>query len=294
MFSCSGVFQADSHIKWFKSNNVLETWSPSSGLFWYQNNPDDGGGTWSQQAATCPYPEEPEESSACPPSLVLQGAAFHVTHFESRITHVLYTAINTTEHGQVSQCLGFTKSLTSSIQRLGDVLYDDVSVTVNAKCYNHMLENFFLPEMRRRNWNMATAWFQQDGATAHTARLWMNTLRAAFAGRLLYRFGDIQWPSNSPDLTAADFFYGGIWKLRFILTPSLTLTALKMQFVRRLRMLRRTLYVASWQVYLGDGSNALIVMEDISKTLYWRREAFCESKTLAYLTVFSCIYCCIQ
>ena len=33
-------------------------------------------------------------------------------------------------------------------------------------------------------------------------------------------------------------------------------------------MLRRTLYVASWQVYLGDGSIALIVMEDISKTLY--------------------------
>jgi len=33
-------------------------------------------------------------------------------------------------------------------------------------------------------------------------------------------------------------------------------------------MLRRPLYVTSWQVYLGDGSNALIVMEDISKTLY--------------------------
>ena len=50
---------------------------------------------------------------------LLQGAAFNVTHFESRITHLLYTAINTSEHGQVSQCLGFTKSLTSSIQRLG-------------------------------------------------------------------------------------------------------------------------------------------------------------------------------
>jgi len=70
------------------------------------------------------------------------------------------------------------------------------------------------------------------------------------------------------------FFYGGIWKLKVLLTPSLTLTALKMQFVRSLRMLRKTLYVASWQVYLGDGSNALIVMEDISKMLYWRREAF--------------------
>jgi hypothetical protein len=87
---------------------------------------------------------------------------------------------------------------------------DSVSVTVNAERYNHMLETFFLPEMRRRNWNMPRAWFQQDGATAHTARLSMNTVRAAFPWRLLSRFGDIQWPSNSPDLTAADFFYEGI------------------------------------------------------------------------------------
>ena len=59
-------------------------------------------------------------------------------------------------------------------------------------------------------------------------------------------------------------------------------------------MLRRTHYVASRQVYAGDGSIGLIVKEDISKTLYSRREAFCESKTLTYLTVFSCIYCCVQ
>ena len=57
-------------------------------------------------------------------SMKYTGAAFNITHFESRITHSLYTAINTTEHGQVSHCLGFTKSLTSSI-RLGDVLHDN-------------------------------------------------------------------------------------------------------------------------------------------------------------------------
>jgi hypothetical protein len=126
-------------------------------------------------------------------------------------------------------------------------------------------------------------------------RLSMNTLRAAFPGQLLSRFGHIQWPSNSPDLTAAHFFLWGIWKLKFLLTPSQTLAALKMQFVRRLRMLRRTLSVASWPVYLGDGSNALIIMEDIPKMLYWRCEAFfCESKTLTYLAVFSCISCCVQ
>ena len=69
-------------------------------------------------------------------------------------------------------------------------------------------------------------------------------------------------------------FLWGIWKLKLLLTPSLTLTAFKMELVRRLRMLRRTLYAASWQVYLGDGSSALIVTEDISKTLYWKTWGF--------------------
>jgi hypothetical protein len=111
---------------------------------------------------------------------------------------------------------------------------DGVSVTVNAERYNCMLETFFLPDMRRRNWNMARAWFQQDGATAHTARLTMNTLRAAFPGRLLSRFGDMQWPSNSPDLTAAYFLWG------HTLTD---INSFKNAFVRILRMLGM---VASW------------------------------------------------
>jgi hypothetical protein len=46
---------------------------------------------------------------------------------------------------------------------------DGVSVTMNAEHYNHMLETFFLPEMRRHNWSMVRAWFQQDGVTAHMA-----------------------------------------------------------------------------------------------------------------------------
>ena len=72
-----------------------------------------------------------EEGRSCTQAtkrFLLQGAAFNVTHFESRITHLLYTAINTIEHGQVSQCLGFTKSLASSIQRLGDVLHDNQGI----------------------------------------------------------------------------------------------------------------------------------------------------------------------
>ena len=47
--------------------------------------------------------------------IYVQVAVFNVTPFEIRITHLLYTATNTTEHGQLSQCLGFTKSLISSM-----------------------------------------------------------------------------------------------------------------------------------------------------------------------------------
>jgi hypothetical protein len=64
------------------------------------------------------------------------------------------------------------------------------------------------------------------------------------------------------------FFLWGYLKAQVLTRALPDINSLKMQFVRRLQMLRRTLYVASWQVYLGDGSIALIVMKDISKTLY--------------------------
>jgi hypothetical protein len=116
------------------------------------------------------------------------------------------------------------------------------------------------------------------GATAHKARLSMNTLHAAFPGRLISRFGDIQWHSNSPDFTAADFLWGYL-KAQVLLTPSLTLTALKCNSSGDCE-------------YYGGHCNALIFMEDIFKILYGR--LFCESKTMTYLTVLSCIYCCVQ
>jgi hypothetical protein len=55
-------------------------------------------------------------------------------------------------------------------------------------------------------------WFQQDGATAHTARASMALLRERFPGRVISRFGDINWPPRSQDLTAPDFFLWGIFK----------------------------------------------------------------------------------
>ena len=37
-------------------------------------------------------------------------------------------------------------------------------------------------------------WFQQDGATCHTTRANMALLQETFAGRLISRCADINWP----------------------------------------------------------------------------------------------------
>ena len=42
--------------------------------------------------------------------------------------------------------------------------------------------------------NKHDSWFQQDGATVHTARETMIILRTVFLGRLISRFGDLSWP----------------------------------------------------------------------------------------------------
>ena len=52
-------------------------------------------------------------------------------------------------------------------------------------------------------------WFQQDGATAHTAKQYLTSLRGQFKGRLISRFGDVPWPPRSPDLTVPDYYLWG-------------------------------------------------------------------------------------
>ena len=60
--------------------------------------------------------------------------------------------------------------------------------------------------------NNPQLWFQQDGATAHTARPTMALLREFFGDRIISRFSDFGWPPRSSDLTAPDFFLWGYLK----------------------------------------------------------------------------------
>ena len=78
--------------------------------------------------------------------------------------------------------------------------------------YVEMLGNCLRPQLRSLRVNMEEMWFQQDGATAHTARASMTVVRPMFTQHVVSRFGDVRWPPRSPDLSACDFFLWGYLK----------------------------------------------------------------------------------
>ncbi|GFX38684.1 hypothetical protein TNCV_4187731 [Trichonephila clavipes] len=67
-----------------------------------------------------------------------------------------------------------------------------------------MITNFFIPELN--NHDVQELWFQQDGATCHTARATIDLLKDTFGDRLISRFGPVNWPARSCDLTPLDYF----------------------------------------------------------------------------------------
>ncbi|GFT96283.1 transposable element Tc3 transposase [Trichonephila clavipes] len=55
-------------------------------------------------------------------------------------------------------------------------------------------------------------WFQQDGATCHTAHATIDLLKDTFGDHLISRFGLVNWPPRSCDLTPLDYFLWGYVK----------------------------------------------------------------------------------
>jgi DNA-directed RNA polymerase len=90
--------------------------------------------------------------------------------------------------------------------------------------------NEFLPPSLPPN---QTLWFQQDGATAHKAVISIAALRRFFPQRVISRFGDVPWPSCSPDLTAPDFFCGVIWKVKCAAPAIQTYTHSSKKYVKK-------------------------------------------------------------
>ncbi|GFY24474.1 uncharacterized protein TNCV_1015221 [Trichonephila clavipes] len=73
-----------------------------------------------------------------------------------------------------------------------------------------MITNFFIPELN--NHDVQDLWFQQDGATCHTARATIDLLKDTLGDRLISRFRPVNWPPRSCDLTPLDYFLWGYVK----------------------------------------------------------------------------------
>ncbi|GFS94701.1 transposable element Tcb2 transposase [Trichonephila clavipes] len=105
---------------------------------------------------------------------------------------------------------------------------ESLNVTVNGDRYRAMITNFFIPDLN--NHDVHELWFQQDGATCHTARATIDLLKDTFGDRLISRFGPVNWPPRSCDLTPLDYFLWGYVKSLVYADKPQTLDHLKTTF----------------------------------------------------------------
>ncbi|KYQ50666.1 hypothetical protein ALC60_06473 [Trachymyrmex zeteki] len=88
-----------------------------------------------------------------------------------------------------------------------------------------MLANFLFTEIEDDDTD--DIWFQQDGATSHTANVTIDLLRGVFENRIISRNADVNWPPRSCDLTPLDYFLWGAVKDKCYANHPETIDALK-------------------------------------------------------------------
>ena len=88
-----------------------------------------------------------------------------------------------------------------------------------------MLNNFLWPILQ--DYDIDDMWFQQDGATCHTAHATMALLHEKFPGRIISRNSEVSWPPRSCDLTPLDFFLWGHLKSKVYVNMPTTIQQLK-------------------------------------------------------------------
>lgn len=93
---------------------------------------------------------------------------------------------------------------------------DGTPLTVTQERYRNIVVTPFVQDLRRfcraRDLRMEKQWFQQDGATSHTARQSIALLQETFEGRIISRSSNFNYPSHSPDLTPPDAYVWGMLK----------------------------------------------------------------------------------
>lgn len=87
---------------------------------------------------------------------------------------------------------------------VGPIFFNE---TINAERYRRIILDPFIEQLHDDE--LTNGYFQQDGATAHTANATLDYLKQYFDNRIISRN---RWPARSPDLRPLDFHLFGFLK----------------------------------------------------------------------------------
>ena len=140
-------------------------------------------------------------------------AYFHLTGYVNMQNHHYWADSNPKEvHERPLQSSKVTVwCAVSSHGVIGPYFFENeerITMTVTSNRYVEMLQSFVAPALNSFP-QLHEAWFQQDGATSHTARQSMAAVRELFGNRVISRFGDISWPPQNHRICPFVIFYCG-------------------------------------------------------------------------------------
>ncbi|GFU77923.1 putative DD41D transposase [Trichonephila clavipes] len=134
-----------------------------------------------------------------------------------------------------------------------------------------MITNFFFPELN--NHDFQEMWFQQDGATCHTARATIDLLKDTFGDRLISRFVPVNWPPRSCDLTPLDYFLWGYVKSLVYADKPQTLDYLEDNIHRVIADIRPQMLKISSEIGLPDWTTCKPAVAVLCQKLYLKCNA---------------------
>ena len=117
------------------------------------------------------------------------------------------------------------------------------ATTVTKERYVEVLKKFYTRLRSRRGICQEVQWFQQDGATPHTANITMQWLDQRFPERLISRRRIPEWAPHSPDLNPPDFYLWGFLKDNVYENHPKTIAELKQAITFKIRTITKQVCV---------------------------------------------------
>ncbi len=159
---------------------------------------------------------------------------------------------------------------------IGPIFFDK---STDSDVYTGIIQNFIalLEEDERYTW------FQQDGATAHTAKKIMDVLTEFFEDRIISKG---TWPARSPNLTPPDFFLCAYLKNSVYLNKPTTVDELKTEIEAQIHNIDKNTYKHVFQNMIRRLDACQSIGEASSNITYDYKNSSIENNFLIKFKIF--------